>query len=792
MSRVEGTRNTQSDDDGLSPICRSVEQHHSSTITQLVRDGEFADRPLSSVVRLLCPEKIGRMAHILANWLRLWTKGAVVSLGRMNMSVGKSKCAALIIGLMLVSIVPAFSKGEVTLDRILLQHTMHVVSTEQASALSKYVFDLKLRDTSVLTPTDLIVKAKGLGNEEGVFFIMDRSKAKHLSAEEEALLPCPTSAIAANQVILYSRKAKGRNAWEILVSAPNEKWLNWELNRICNSSLRQVTLDERGSIIDRYLIKRLLVVSTEGQETANAWIKGQTQPGGDAIDWDFVRADAWNPDGNSGVDTVFLLDRQKMGDNCPKVVASLPKDLQTWLGSDGAKTGIAAAKETIQGDQTCSIQGIIAPSTRHLSSALTKYHSLDQIPGSLDEQRLHDLSGYGQIVIVVRSGDRSGENSVINDFGGKLNSALSAANLGFTGVSRQDLKELIFAVGDGDKIDSTQLLQIRKKIGKACALAIADLTAVDTKTSYVANSPACETSKYPAFRTSEPSKPSKPDSNESILFKGKKYRLVDGSRENDPAYIHDLENFRHKLLPEFERAYRKWERDKEDYEDSRRSHDMEWSRSVDAVQSVTVAGNLRIYDAGDLGTDTAGQLVFSCSLSGSEERRNAFRSDKVSVRGEDSRPDALDAPESRTGVDDLSAISKALEDACNGAMGQLQATAILPSDMVNYAPAAGQVAKPEVKIEHVAVEAVGSTKLNSMPKGAALETARQAALLDSYPRLISNIALACPGATVTEDEVKSGAKIISEGYNPQTHEYRVKAHFEGDVAAEQPKAEVMR
>lgn len=709
------------------------------------------------------------------------------------MLVGKSKRWACVAALMLLAIGPVLAKGEVTLDRILLQHTMHAVSTEQASSISKYIFELRLRDPSVMTITDLLVKAKGLKDEEGVFFIMDRSKTRTLSADEEALLPCPTSAIDANQVILYSRKAVGRNAWEILVSAPNEKWLKWEMNRLCNSGLGQVRLDERGSVLDRYIVKRLLVVSTEDQQTADTWIKAQTRPGGDAIDWDFVRAEDWNPNQSQGVDTVFLIDQQKLGDKCAGVISSLPKDMQTWLASDASKSGVAAVKETVQSDPAYAIQAIVAPSPRHLGAALQKYHSLQQIPGSLDEQRLHDLAGYGQMVIVVRSGDRSEENSVINDFGGKLNSALSRAELGFTGLSRQDLKELVFqSLGDGDKIDSTQLLRIRQKIGKACGLVVADLTAVDAKTSYVTNSPTCETSAYTAFSASEPSKPSEPDSEETILFKGKKYRIVDGSRKNDPHYINDMRQYRDKLLPEYERAHRRWEHEKEDYENKRRYHDMEWSRSVDAVQSVTVSGNLRIYDAGNLGTETEGELVFSCSLSGSAERRSLYKSDRVSVRGEDSRPDSLGAPQTQASVDDVSVVSDALANACDTAVAELKRTAILPNDLPNYKPPVASQAQAEVKTEHVAVEAVGSARVATRPVGPAVDSARQAALADAYPKLISNIAVACPGAAITEDEVKNAVKVVSEGYNPQTKEYRVKAQFEGDVTAEQPKVEVMR
>ena len=640
------------------------------------------------------------------------------------MLVRKYKCAAFVLALLLITAGAAFARGQVTLDRILLEHTMHAVSTEKASAISKYMLDLRMRDRSVITITDLLIKASHLQDEEGVFFIIDRSKLRNLSPEEEALLPCPTSAIDASQVILYSRKARGRNAWEILVSAPNEKWLQWELNRLCTSGLLCIGLDPRGNILDRYLVKRLIVVSTEDQQTAAAWINRQTKPGSDAIDWDFVPVDAWKPGQNAGVDTIFLLDRQKMADKYPDVVKSLPKDLQSWINGNTSETGVAAVKETTQDDHPYTLAGIVAACPRHLTAALAKYRTIEQIPGSIDEQRLHNLSGYGQIAIVVRSGDRSGENSVINDLGGKLNSALSSANLGFTSVSRQDLKELIFqSVGESDKIDSNELLQIRQKIGKACAFAVADLTAVDAKTTYVANSPTCETSPYPAFSTPEPSRPSEPDSDETILFKGKKYRLVNGSRKNDPHYIHDLDDYKQNQLPEYHRAHKQWEHDRADYEDRRRSHDMEWSRSIDAVQSVRVSGNLRIYDARDLGTDTAGQLILSCSLNGSAERTDTYKSDRVSVQGEDSRPNSMEAPTARPEIDDAGIVSDALANACGTAVDEIKRTAILPSDTPNFVPPATKAeVKPEVRTDPAAP--ITRCAHNSTPTSAAMAASR--------------------------------------------------------------------
>ncbi len=710
------------------------------------------------------------------------------------MLVRKYRCLAFVFALMMLTIGAALAKGQVTLDRILLEHTMHAVSTEKTSAISKYIFDLRMRDPSVITITDLLIKASHLQDEEGIFFIIDRSKIRNLSPEEEALLPCPTSAIDANQVILYSRKATGRNAWEILVSAPNQKWLQWELNRLCTSGLRDVRLDERGSILDRYLVKRLIVVSTEDRQTADAWIKGQTRPGGNAIDWDFVRVDAWKPDQNAGVDTVFLLDRQKMADKYPDVVKSLPRDLQSWISGGVSKAGVAAVKETVQGDQSFAIEAIVAACPRHLAAALAKYSSLDRIPGSLDEQRLHDLSSYEQMAVIVRSGDRSDGGSVLNDLGGKLNSALSRTDLGFVGVSRQDLKELIFqSIDKGDKIDSNELLQIRQKIGKACAFAVADLTAVDAKTTYVANSPNCESSPYPAFSSPEPSEPCEPNPDETILFKGKRYRLVNGSRKNDPHYINDLDNYKQNLLPEYRRAHRQWEHDRNDYESRRRYHDMEWSRSVDAVQSVKVSGNLRIYDAGSLGTDTAGQLIFSCSLNGNAERTATYKSDRVSVQGEDSRPDSMEAPEARSSVDDAGIVSDAIASACDSVVAEIKRTAVLPCDVPNYVPhPVSADAKPEIRTERVTVEAIGSTKVDARPIGVAVESARQAALADCCPKLISNISIACPGASISDDALKSGITIVSEGYSPLTREYRVKVRFQGEVTTTQPQVQVMK
>lgn len=701
-----------------------------------------------------------------------------------------SRFAVLVLALVLLATAtPALAK-DVFIDRILREHYIYVVSTEPEVSLSKFLFDLRMKEHTVLSFPGLFYKQKSLKDGQSLLYIVDRSKLDKLLPEEEALLPVPTSAIDDNQVVLYAVKAKGRNAWDIMISAPNQKWLQWELDRLSKSPLIGYRLEERGSILDRFLVKRLCIVSTEAKQVAEDWVNRQSRPGEDAIDWDFLPLDAWDPSLTNGIDLLFLLDSQKSVGKFPVLSPAMPKGMESWIGSEESREEIVAETCTLPdaNGQPRSVHALVAPCNRHLKSSLARYSTLDSIPKALSKQKLIDLSGYSHVVVFARPGNRADgdDNGWVNDFGGKLTSALSSSASGLQCVSRQDLKELVYYAipsGSGNIVDSMQLTKIRQKVGKACAIAIADLTAVDESTTYVANSPRCETSPYPAFSMSEPAKPEPPDLDERkyILAGPKKY-----SGRNDPDYKEALDKYYDDELPEYEKQLRQWRAAREDDEYRRTIHEMTWTVSVDIIQSARVSGNLRIYDLRSLDSGDAGQVIFSCPISGEAQHRGVHTSESVVVRGEGNQPNSPSAPQAHPSVDDTTVTSEALQRSCESAVGEVVRTAILPCDMLDFDPQNLEPIEIEpepvvVKSEHVSVQAVGAAPLESRPVGGAPDDVREAAIADAHQKLMLNMRVASPNAVVSLEDLSGRIRVVSEGWNPVAREYRVRVEFEGDV-----------
>jgi hypothetical protein len=109
---------------------------------------------------------------------------------------------------------------------------------------------------------------------------------------------------------------------------------------------------------------------------------------------------------------------------------------------------------------------------------------------------------------------------------------------------------------------------------------------------------------------------------------------------------------------------------------------MDWEVSINSTQVARVSGNLRIYDLGELETESAGKVLFSCSFNGSETRTGLYWSDHVVVQGEQNQPSAPQAPQSQTHILDQTIVSEALRSAGSGAVRELMNKAILPADQV--------------------------------------------------------------------------------------------------------------
>jgi len=692
----------------------------------------------------------------------------------------------------------------VTMDRMLKEHRIYVATTESEQELSRYWVDWRpARGITVMPMAELFLHQKKLEDGAFVFLVIDRSKAKRMIPEEEELLPVPTSGIGSAEVLVYSarignkRSSSRQGRWDVLITAPNEKWLHYELERLSNSGILTKSMDERGTVLDRFDVKRLAIVSTEGKQLAEDWVRRQTDPGRNAIDWDFFPADSWGAEVDPGVDLLFLLNKEATTDKTAASVAALPEELKVWFAGGASRDEVAAEKQPAKSPtgQDRTVAALVAPCGRQLDAFLDKYSSMERIPEALARHRLTDLSPYSRVVVVARPGDRgfSGQERIVDDFAGKVTSALSSGATGFKCESRQDLKELIYESlrrSQGD-IDAEGVDAIRTKLAGNYALVVADLAAVTAQTNYVANAPRCSSEPYPPFDDPKPSEPSRPNPSD------RRYGIF-GPRlypegEDDPRYKDRLRRYRDEYR-EYEHDMDRWEDARRDYESRRYSHDMEWVVSVDSIQSAKVTGNLRVYDLSSFGDSntSAGKVIFSCPINGSSERRITLRSDRVTVRGEDSRPENPRVPDIEGTVQDQTVLSDALQQACETALREMMMTAILPRDKPNAALAnvAKEPSVPETIEQKVEAEALGAIKLKKSPKGDGIEVAREAALNDAMPRLLEKVRAACPGAQLTDDQIRDMASIASEGWDPESSEYRVRVRFEGQVVAQAPADEV--
>ncbi|MCE5198055.1 hypothetical protein LLG39_03685 [bacterium] len=577
-------------------------------------------------------------------------------------------------------------KGAVTISRILNEHKIHVVTTEKEDSLSKFLFDLRLKTDEPIAIAELLVNKSGFKDGESILYIIDRSKARRVIREEERLLPCKMSAIDPDQVVLYAQKAADKNAWEILISAPNEKWLKWELERLCGSELGGLRLDERGSILDRYRVKRLRIVSNVGKQVAQDWVTRQSKPGKDTIDWDFVPSDGKIDELDPETDVLFLLNHAQLDAKSGQVLEDLPDDVESWCDGEASTHCWAAERQSVQsseGDwQTVSV--VVAPSERHLKMALNQYSSIESIPQTFTTSEFANLSSYREMIVIARAGDRdNADESAVDDLAGKMTTAL-ANKTGFQCVSRQDLKELVYTALMHEKdgtLDTSDIASLRRKVGTGCALAVVDLAAIDTQTSYVVNQPQCCTPTYPSFSQPQPSKPSEPDPDERKfgLFGGHRYSEVDGSRRNDPQFKRDHREWR-RNMDDYSDAMDRWEHDKRDYENSRYDHEMDWEVSINAIQRARITGNLRIYDLNAVDSEDAGRVLFTCPIEGEEIREDRYSSDHVSVRGEGNQPDVPTAPASLPTISDLTIASEAFRMACEKAVTDIMRRSLVPAD----------------------------------------------------------------------------------------------------------------
>ncbi|MCX8052941.1 MAG: hypothetical protein N3B12_03965 [Armatimonadetes bacterium] len=694
----------------------------------------------------------------------------------------------------------AATKKPVNVWRILKEHRPTVVTTEQPEKLERIWMKWSIPPLRVMPISEFATKKDSkddLPKDGDVLFVIDRSKRDLAGPMVEQLLPLPTSAIGADEVVSYvsktarKRSPKFTNGWEILVSSPNEKWLYDEMEHAPEVFNVEVE-EEVPTKLHWFRVRPLLIVSTEGKpDWLLNWVNGNNKRVGlgDVLEPEIIECVSFDTERAGIINTLFVLNRNKLGPQGSNLLASLPEHSRRWYNSESSLRGWALERQVTKREDGSerNVIAIIAPCSRHLELILSKNPKVWEIPETFQNSELRDLSTYDELIIVPRtsSGPSSKESQSLGDFCSKLATAL-ANGTGFRCSTRIDLKDLIYTAVEAEaagRIPPKELATIRGQAPRATALVVAELATLEERTSYLDNDPVRLTELLPPFSEPKPSEPQKPDPEEFIPFAGKKYRIINGSRTNDPRYQEDLRKYEREKA-EYPEKLRSWERKKEDYDHQRRTRDVEWEVSIDRIEEARLTGNLRIYDIRSADIASGGELVYSASIFGEARQKATWKKERVKVVGENSRPSPLQKPDPREEVS-ATLRSIAYENAATKVLQNLVANAVLPiCTQESLAVKASKETsyentrtyeKPDTDTTQVTfIEGKGEVVLSAA--GAELtdkerEQAKQAALLIAVHYLVTEAKRTYPDFDMSEEEVRKNAEFVRDHWNKETKVY---------------------
>jgi len=610
-------------------------------------------------------------------------------------------------------------------------------------------------------------------------FVIDRSAP--MSDEELKMLnPTVAKAKSGECITLVQKRNMGDhklhdNGWVFEITAPNEKWLQKQLERFPRDIAAKVD-ENMPTVAYRYDVVSLAVVSTEGRAVVDRWIESQFDPKGYALDYVYHPLNDDLPEIGADENVCLIADMSKAGELNDKEKALLPEAARKWLLSDKSSCQMAGVKEFSENSSTWRA-ALFAPSGRWVDRLLHTFNSIDKIPETCRTDTFHDLRPYSEMVIWVRS-DVS--KSVTRDLANKVAEQLGKPSVGFTTTSYLDT-DIIDKIPKGDAEFTRQnALAVKKKLGTK-ALVVVTPSAITAQTDYSPGAPVCLTPKYEPFSEEEPSRPAAPDPEEVIIFRGHKYRLVDGDRRNDPHYKADY-NAYEEALRDFPNKLSRWERARNYDEERRSSHRMTWQVSVGATESVRLSCNVVIYDLAAV-EDDLGKAVYQSSIQGSAQRSLIHKTEEKTVVGEGNRPESPEVPSPKNKVSDDSLYAEAAAGCAVVLERGLVEKCLLPIDGVS--PAVLTVARklevddplPARPVDRtVKAAARGYHGCSSKPAGAALEVARSKCKADALVKIKGLIA---GNSTASDEEILAGMTVEKkegkavEGWDKGTKTYCV-------------------
>lgn len=281
----------------------------------------------------------------------------------------------------------------------------------------------------------------------------------------------------------------------------------------------------------------------------------------------------------------------------------------------------------------------------------------------------------------------------------------------------------------------------------------------------------------PAFNEPEPVKPDPQD--KKCMWCGSKYP---GETREDKA---NSEEFRRDYR-DWQDKYDRWDRNKRDYEQKKRSHQVNWQFTIQSVPKVSMTGYLKVID---LRTQTQ---LWTCPVELTQTGDvDLVRTVPAQVYGDDNHPQQPRLPENEYAWNSSTLLvgQEAFMVALRQGLSRLADSVLWANDLnPRNAPqevhqfAEAQIDEPEPTA--VSIECVGVMPCAANPTGDAKAKLSKAALSDALDQILEKAQTDYPETPISRDLVAGKALVKSEGWNPSAKEYRVRVLFECEIAGQ--------
>ena len=248
----------------------------------------------------------------------------------------------------------------------------------------------------------------------------------------------------------------------------------------------------------------------------------------------------------------------------------------------------------------------------------------------------------------------------------------------FEVVEREGLSQILGEVALGQAGITKAGDRVRvQRLAAADALLLVEVTSADGRTEYTATHKRLSPNMGPG-----PSKPQEPSrlkntlgiSDQTVLKVVEAVFSKNLGTKSDQDYKSECDRYRCEILP-------RWQRQMDVYQQERHNRPVTWEQKTTAHCDVRIKGSLRLVDLSD------GLVLWEAPFAVSDTEDSLFRTDSITVIGEDNRPGPADVPEAASLIpDDL--LERAASRGVQDGLAALRNTAVLPVAAPLAVPAA--------------------------------------------------------------------------------------------------------